>query len=154
MRIAFDLDGTLADSASDITAALEKKQHDLVLERCRQSESPLAAMILAEAASGRDAESADAERVMTLYGGTLIDVTYVSEADVSLATGSSETLVKVRFTASSAKAVLAWGGHIACRWDWGFNADGSPRAPVLGDGIANAQRIRQIVFNFDGAVVG
>ena len=51
---------------ADITAALEKKQHDLVLERCRQSESPLAAMILAEAASGRDAESADAERVMTL----------------------------------------------------------------------------------------
>ena len=49
-----------------IQESLEKRQFDQVLERCRQSESPLAAMILAEAASGRDAESADAERVMTL----------------------------------------------------------------------------------------
>ncbi|MEO5617609.1 MAG: FlgD immunoglobulin-like domain containing protein [Candidatus Eisenbacteria bacterium] len=68
------------------------------------------------------------ERSMTLFGGTLIDVSYVSEADVSLATSSSETRVKVRFTANSPKAVLAWGGHIACRWDWGFNPDGSPRS--------------------------
>ena len=67
-RLAFFKQVRLATAAlrADITAALEKKQHDLVLERCRQSESPLAAMILAEAASGRDAESADAERVMTL----------------------------------------------------------------------------------------
>ena len=49
-----------------IQEALAQKQYAQVLERCRQSESPLAAMILAEAASGRDAESADAERVMTL----------------------------------------------------------------------------------------
>ena len=68
------------------------------------------------------------EKVMTLYGGTLLDVSYVSEADVSLATKSSETRVRVRFTASSATAVLAWGGHIACRWDWGFNPDGTPRS--------------------------
>jgi hypothetical protein len=68
------------------------------------------------------------EREMTLYGGTLIDVSYVTEADPSLATRSSETQVKVRFTASSPKAVLAWGGHIASRWDWGFNQDGSPRS--------------------------
>ena len=70
----------------------------------------------------------DAERQMTLFGGTLIDVTYLSEGDPNLATGSSETQVKVRFRANSARAVLAWGGHIACRWDWGFNADGSPRS--------------------------
>ncbi len=70
----------------------------------------------------------EAERVMTLYGGTLVDVSYVTEADVSLATNSSESQVRVRFTASSPKAVLAWGGHIACRWDWGFNADGTPRS--------------------------
>lgn len=46
--------------------AFERQQYDQVLEQCRGSESPLAAMILAEAASGRDAESADAERVMIL----------------------------------------------------------------------------------------
>ena len=70
----------------------------------------------------------DAERQMTLFGGNLIDVSYVSEGDPNLATGSSETRVKVRFTATSPRAVLAWGGHIGCRWDWGFNADGSPRS--------------------------
>jgi len=69
-----------------------------------------------------------AEREMTLFGGQLIDVTYVSEGDPNLAAGSSETQVKVRFKATSANAVLAWGGHIACRWDWGMNADGSPRS--------------------------
>jgi flagellar hook capping protein FlgD len=68
------------------------------------------------------------ERVMTLYGGTLIDVSYVTEADVNLTTKSSESQVRVRFTADSPTAVLAWGGHIACRWDWGFNADGTPRS--------------------------
>src|SRR5262245_7470588 len=69
-----------------------------------------------------------AERVMTLYGGTLIDVTYVTQGDVGLGVSSAETQVKVRFTASSANAVLAWGGHLASRWDWGFNADGTPRS--------------------------
>jgi flagellar hook capping protein FlgD len=68
------------------------------------------------------------ERVMTLFGGTLIDVSYVSQGDVNLATSSSETQVKVRFIPSGPKAVLAWGGHIACRWDWGFNANGTPRS--------------------------
>jgi len=74
------------------------------------------------------AQLSNSERVMTLFGGTLIDVTYVSEGDVSLATGTSETQVKVRFIPTSPKAVLAWGGHIACRWDWGFNPDGTPRS--------------------------
>ncbi len=48
-RLAFFKQVRLATAAlrAEITAALEKKQHDLVLERCRQSESPLAAMILA-----------------------------------------------------------------------------------------------------------
>jgi hypothetical protein len=70
----------------------------------------------------------DSERVMTLYGGTLLDVTYVTEGDVDPAVSSSESQIRVRFTANGPKAVLAWGGHIGCRWDWGFNADGSPRS--------------------------
>lgn len=67
-RLAFFKQIRLATAAlrTAIQEALAAKQYDQVLERCRQSESPLAAMILAEAASGRDAESADAERVMTL----------------------------------------------------------------------------------------
>ena len=67
-RLAFFKQVRLATTAlrDGVKELLEKKQYDQVLDRCRQSESPLAAMILAEAASGRDAESADAERVMVL----------------------------------------------------------------------------------------
>jgi len=49
-----------------IQDAFEKKQYDDILAHCHKSESPLAAMVIAEAASSCDAESADAERVMTL----------------------------------------------------------------------------------------
>jgi hypothetical protein len=69
----------------------------------------------------------DAERAMTLFGGNLIDVTYLTEADVALGVRSSESQVRVRFTATNPKAVLAWGGHIASRWDWGFNGT-TPRS--------------------------
>src|SRR5207247_708036 len=44
-----------------------------------------------------------AERVMTLFGGTILDVSYVTEADVSLGVKSSETQVRVRFTANSTR---------------------------------------------------
>ena len=90
-----------------------------------------------------------AERMMTLFGGTLIDVTYVTEANVSLATSSSESRVRVRFTANSAKAVLAWGGHIACRWDWGFNPDGSPRS--AGGISGSSYHMRLVNWNLAGA---
>ena len=51
---------------ASIQEAFEKKRYEDVIAHCKASESPLAAMILAEAASSCDAESADAERVMTL----------------------------------------------------------------------------------------
>ncbi len=85
------------------------------------------------------------ERLMTLYGGTLLDVSYVSEGSVALATKSSETQVKVRFTADSPKAVLAWGGHIASRWDWGFNANGSPRS--AGGISGSSYHMRLVTWN-------
>jgi hypothetical protein len=70
----------------------------------------------------------DSQRVMTLFGGTILDVEWVSQGDVSLTTKTSASQVKVRFIPNGPRAVLAWGGHIACRWDWGFNADGTPRS--------------------------
>jgi biopolymer transport protein ExbB len=51
---------------TSIQEAFAGKQYDAVLTQCQTSESPLAAMIIAEAASGRDAESADSERAMML----------------------------------------------------------------------------------------
>ncbi|MCK4996263.1 MAG: hypothetical protein KAR55_05175, partial [Thermoplasmatales archaeon] len=63
---------------------------------------------------------------MTLFGGTISDVAYVSHGDLTVAT--SETVVIVNFTADSSTAVLAWGGHIASRTDWGYFPDGSARS--------------------------
>ena len=51
---------------TEIEDSFAKKKHSDALVLCRKSESPLAAMILAEAASGREAESADSERAMML----------------------------------------------------------------------------------------
>src|SRR5439155_305300 len=57
------------------------------------------------------------EREMTLFGGTITGVSYVSEG--SLTASASETQISITFIASSATAVLAWGGHIAKASDWG-----------------------------------
>jgi hypothetical protein len=66
------------------------------------------------------------ERVMTLFGGTITDVAYATEG--SWTDRQSESRISVTFTASSATAVLSWGGHTAARTDWGYFADGSPRS--------------------------
>ncbi len=71
----------------------------------------------------------EADKLMTIYNGQITDVEYVLQG--SLTDASSETQVKITFTASSSKAVLAWGGHIASLLDWGPNnsastIDGSP----------------------------
>ena len=51
---------------TNIQESFTKKEYATVLKHCEASESPLGAMVVAEAASGRDAESADAERAMVL----------------------------------------------------------------------------------------
>jgi biopolymer transport protein ExbB len=57
-------------ATGELRAAMDKAlstgNHKAALAGCETSESPLAAMILAEVASGRDAESEDAQRAMTL----------------------------------------------------------------------------------------
>ena len=57
------------------------------------------------------------ERVMTLFGGTITAVTYGTQG--CLTNAQAETTIEVTFTADSATAVLAWGGHIARAEDWG-----------------------------------
>ena len=62
--------------------------------------------------------------VFTLFGGTGIQITNVSA--YSLVSGSyagdSTKSITITFTAgNSSTAVLAWGGHIATRLDWGIN---------------------------------
>jgi len=50
----------------ELKDAIAHKKYSEAIACCRTNESPLAAMILAETASGRDAESADAERILNL----------------------------------------------------------------------------------------
>jgi hypothetical protein len=66
----------------------------------------------------------EAERVFSLWNGTLLACSYVSEGD--LTADQAETRIQVVFTASSERAMLAWGGHIASRYDWGFDDQGNP----------------------------
>lgn len=59
-----------------------------------------------------------AQRRMTMYNGTITDMTYANpQGDLSQATAS--TRVTVTFTAANSTVVMAWGGHIARALDWG-----------------------------------
>jgi hypothetical protein len=80
------------------------------------------------------------ERVMTLFGGTISAMTYVSQG--SLTAAQSETQMSVTFTVDSPTAVLAWGGHIATAGDWGAgnsatNVSGAPYHMRLGSWTLN-----------------
>ncbi len=52
-----------------------------------------------------------AAKQMTLFGGTITDVQYVTQGDLTDA--QSETTIAVTFSTPNPTAVLAWGGHIA-----------------------------------------
>ncbi|HEY0459187.1 MAG TPA: carboxypeptidase-like regulatory domain-containing protein [Pyrinomonadaceae bacterium] len=67
--------------------------------------------------------------VFTLFGGTITGVSaYTVTGSYA---GDSHTSITITFTANSANMVLAWGGHIGTRADWGtgnsaINISGSP----------------------------
>ncbi|NYT12738.1 MAG: hypothetical protein GKC03_09385, partial [Methanomassiliicoccales archaeon] len=61
---------------------------------------------------------------MVLFGGTITAIEYGPQADLTAA--QDEQLINVTFTVDSNNAVLAWGGHIASRSDWGYDVDGDP----------------------------
>jgi hypothetical protein len=65
------------------------------------------------------------ERVFTIYGGSISNITYVNpQADLSQTT--AETQISVTFSATGSTVVLAWGGHIGSRNDWGYDINGVP----------------------------
>ena len=57
------------------------------------------------------------ERLMTIYNGTITNLTYVFEG--GLTNNNSSTQISVDFFASNSTVVIAWGGHIASKQDWG-----------------------------------
>ncbi len=64
------------------------------------------------------------ERVMTMWNGTITEIQYATQGD--LMASQEETQISVTFTPTDSTVVLAWGGHIASRRDWGFHGDGTP----------------------------
>ncbi|PIS41930.1 MAG: hypothetical protein COT25_00455, partial [Candidatus Kerfeldbacteria bacterium CG08_land_8_20_14_0_20_42_7] len=55
----------------------------------------------------------------TLYGGTVTGATSYSYANGTGFTGDKSARISLTFTADVANPVLAWGGHISTRTDWG-----------------------------------
>jgi hypothetical protein len=70
------------------------------------------------------------KRVMTIFGGTIVDGSFMYVEEGDLAASQSEARVSFSFIADSTTAVLAWGGHIARGDQWnGLSASeisGSP----------------------------
>lgn len=54
-----------------------------------------------------------------LYGGTITSVSAYSYADGAGFVGDKSARITITFTANVSNPVLAWGGHIADRHDWG-----------------------------------
>jgi len=63
---------------------------------------------------------------MTLFGGTITNIAYVTQGD--LTASQAETQIAVTFTVGNSTAVLAWGGHIGSRLDWGYDNAGVPNS--------------------------
>ena len=63
-----------------------------------------------------------AERVMTIWNGTITNMAYLSEGNPSLAAASTQMLIEFTSGVGSAgTVVIAWGGHIGTTLDWGTN---------------------------------
>jgi hypothetical protein len=68
-----------------------------------------------------------AEKLFTIYNGTITSLQYVEPGSWSVADSSQR--LRITFQATSARVVLAWGGHITSRRDWG---DGNSANAVPG----------------------
>lgn len=87
-----------------------------------------------------------AQREMELFGGTNGDFEYVGPLPTLLdKNGDQEQQVRIAFTATSPNPVLAWGGHIASRLDWG--CDGSIRSASGISGSPYHMRIKSAIVN-------
>jgi uncharacterized repeat protein (TIGR01451 family) len=59
---------------------------------------------------------------LTMFGGDITGVSAYSYPDGTGFAGDKSARITITFTATAANPVLAWGGHIASRQDWGLTA--------------------------------
>ena len=79
-----------------------------------------------------------AQRLMTIYNGVIQDINYVSQATIVIGGADAETRVRIRFQADDDSVVLAWGGHIASRLDWGYSIKQGKLVPLSAAGISGS----------------
>lgn len=58
-----------------------------------------------------------AERLLSIWNGTITSAVYLAEGN--LAMGGEETRLEIKFTTTNSTVIIAWGGHIATKLDWG-----------------------------------
>jgi hypothetical protein len=90
-----------------------------------------------------------ADKKFRIYNGVINSITYINNADGNLGdltASQSSTRIRIGFTASNATVVLAWGGHIASRNDWGFTAG----VPNSAGGISGSPYHTRLIA-FDGS---
>lgn len=87
--------------------------------------------------------------VFTLFGGTITSVSGYSLSGVY--TGDSTRGITVNFTfGPSGKVVLAWGGHISRRFDWGIGSTaiaipGSPYHTTVNNGSNVSMQVEAVI---------
>jgi len=92
------------------------------------------------------------QRVMTAYNADITNIQYVFQQSLTNGKTESMTRVIITFTAKKDSVLLAWGGHIATRTEWGFIELG--HIPRSAGGISGSPyHMRQISMNtFPGLV--
>jgi hypothetical protein len=86
------------------------------------------------------------ERVLTAYNGDITNIQYVFQQSLTNGKTESMTRVIITFTAKKDSVMLAWGGHIANRNEWGFIEPG--HIPRSAGGISGSPyHMRQISMN-------
>ncbi|WP_165760406.1 hypothetical protein [Niastella populi] len=91
------------------------------------------------------------DKLFTIYNGEITSITYVNQGSLTASGTEAKTSVKIRFTAHKDSVMLAWGGHIASQFDWGFLNPTTPRSAA---GISGSPyHMRQVSMNtFPGLV--
>ena len=69
------------------------------------------------------------------------------EPDYNEANATDEAELEITFIASSLPVVIAWGGHIASRFDWGFLPNGQPRSAGGITGASYHTRLKTMFVN-------
>jgi hypothetical protein len=91
------------------------------------------------------------ERVLTMYNGDITNIQFVFQQSLTNGKTESSSRIIITFKALKDSVLMAWGGHIANRNEWGFLSGGIPRS--AGGISGSPYHMRQISMNtFPGLV--